>query len=79
MCYRVRKKLEPHPEVIEQYSGSGKALSAAQIYLTTLNSKSRVGSLRAEGKVSIWEHGQMVGYVIIEQQLPNGSYIQIGD
>lgn len=78
MKYRVRLKLRADDEIKNDLESLNEALEMAAVYLDNWSTKdNRTGSLRGDGEVIMWENGERIGYVIVEEHR-HGLYEKIG-
>jgi len=80
MEYQVRSKYQGQKEFVASATSLNKALEIAAIQLDHHSVKdNRTGSLRGDGEVIMWEEGERVGYVIVEQRAARyHTYEKIG-
>lgn len=76
--YRVRFKYKDTIDSTMSTDSLNRALEVAAIQMEThIPADHRVGSLRGDGKVDLWEAGEKIGYVTIEKYV-HGQYELLG-
>ena len=79
MRYRLTTKFGGRSEHVEYYKTLNEALEDGRVFMDTWTQpEERVGSLRGDGLVELWLEHRKLGYVILEQRMPDGSYWRIG-
>ena len=70
MRYKLRTKFGKGEEAERFYSSLTEALFEGGVFMDTWTEPDeRVGSLRADGHVNLWNNHQMMGYVILEEKV----------